>query len=276
MRVRNITFECDDPYPLVAFWTRVTDFQEDPENRNEPDDPEGLLVGPDGGLNLLFIKTPAGEGSHRLRLDLAPNERSLDDEVERLLKMGATLVADHRDGNADGEGWVVLADPEGNEFSVARRPTEPATEPSAAVVAEAASTVQPGESDGLLAPLGFRPTPRNHNQPRTESALARYLRRLERELRPRLGQLIRLVLMVVEGLIAVRVVLRVAGANEHAGFASFLYKITAPLVAPFHPVFADGSINGHPFEVGSLLAMAVYAAAAYVAARLLRLFLSSR
>ena len=283
VRVRNIIFDCDDPYPLVEFWTRVTGFQEDPQNKNEPDDPEGLLVGPDGGLNLLFIKTPEGEPSHRLLLDLAPGDRSLDDEVDRLIKMGATLVADHRHadpgadgGGGDGEGWVVLADPEGNEFTVARRLTEPVTAPSAAVAAEATPTVQPAGSDGLLARLGFRSTPRNHRQARSESGLARYFRRFEHELRARLGQLIRLVLLVLEGLIAVRVILKVAGANEHAGFANFLYKITAPLVAPFHPVFADGSINGHPFEVGSLLAMGVYAAAAYIAARLLRLFFSSR
>ena len=38
--------------------------------------------------------------------------------MERLLGIGATLVADHR--RPDGTGWVVLADPEGHEFCVER------------------------------------------------------------------------------------------------------------------------------------------------------------
>jgi predicted enzyme related to lactoylglutathione lyase len=38
--------------------------------------------------------------------------------VERLLGLGATLVADRRE--PDGSGWAVLADPEGNEFCVLR------------------------------------------------------------------------------------------------------------------------------------------------------------
>ncbi len=38
--------------------------------------------------------------------------------MERLLDLGATFVGDHRE--PDGSGWVVLADPEGNEFCVLR------------------------------------------------------------------------------------------------------------------------------------------------------------
>jgi hypothetical protein len=68
----------------------------------------------------------------------------------------------------------------------------------------------------------------------------------------------------------------VTGANEHAGFASLVYRVTSPLVSPFHPVFADHPVNGHPFEVGSLLAMGVYAAAAYVLLRLVRLVFTPR
>ena len=83
-----------------------------------------------------------------------------------------------------------------------------------------------------------------------------------------LGTLIRVLLLVVEALIAVRILLKVTGANEHAGFATFLYKVSSPFIAPFHPVFADDLVNGHPFEVGSLLAMGVYAVLAYFVVRL--------
>jgi catechol 2,3-dioxygenase-like lactoylglutathione lyase family enzyme len=128
--VRNITFDCADPYTLARFWTEVTGFKEDPEDGNQPDDPEALLVGPDGLPNLLFIAVPEGKAvKNRVHLDLQPTDRSRDEEVARLLGIGATRVADHR--NPDGTGWVVLADPEGNEFCVERSAAErAATEPA--------------------------------------------------------------------------------------------------------------------------------------------------
>jgi hypothetical protein len=45
-----------------------------------------------------------------------------DEEVERLLALGATLVADHR--RPDGSGWAVLADPGRNELCVERSAAE--------------------------------------------------------------------------------------------------------------------------------------------------------
>jgi hypothetical protein len=45
-----------------------------------------------------------------------------DDEVRRLLEIGAVMVDDHR--KPDGRGWAVLADPEGNEFRVLRSKAE--------------------------------------------------------------------------------------------------------------------------------------------------------
>ncbi len=123
MRVSNITFDCADPYALVQFWSEVTGFPEDPENGNEPGDPEGLLVAPDNQVNLLFIKVPEPKSvKNRVHLDFMPTERTRDEEVARLLTIGANLVDDHR--QPDGTGWVVFADPEGNEFCVERSAAE--------------------------------------------------------------------------------------------------------------------------------------------------------
>jgi len=123
MRVSNVTFDCDDPYTLAQFWSEVTGFREDPENGNEPDDPEGLLVAPDNQLNLLFIKVPEPKSvKNRVHLDFMPTECTHVEEVARLLTIGATLVDDHR--QPDGTGWVVFADPEGNEFCVERSAAE--------------------------------------------------------------------------------------------------------------------------------------------------------
>ena len=96
---------------------------EDPDNGNAPEDPEGLLVGPDGQPNLLFVKVPEGKAvKNRVHLDLMPTDRTRDQEVARLLELGATMVADQR--RPDGTGWVVLADPEGNEFCIERSAAE--------------------------------------------------------------------------------------------------------------------------------------------------------
>jgi predicted enzyme related to lactoylglutathione lyase len=120
-RIRNITFDCADPYALAGFWSQVTGYQEDPEDRNQPSDPEAALVGQDHAL--LFIAVPEPKTvKNRVHLDLMPTDRTRDQEVARLLGLGATMVADLR--RPDGSGWAVLADPEGNEFCVERSAAE--------------------------------------------------------------------------------------------------------------------------------------------------------
>lgn len=122
-RPRSITFDCADPYLLAGFWSQVTGYKEDPDEGNAPADPEAFLVGPDGQPNLLFIRVPEGKTvKNRVHLDLVPTDRTRDQEVTRLRELGATMVADQRRG--DGSGWVVLADPEGNEFCVERSAAE--------------------------------------------------------------------------------------------------------------------------------------------------------
>jgi catechol 2,3-dioxygenase-like lactoylglutathione lyase family enzyme len=126
VRIRSITVDCADPYRLVRFWAQLTGFTEDPDNPNEPGDPEGLLLGPDGSPALLFIQVPEAKTvKNRVHLDLVPLERTRDAEVDRVLALGARLVDDQR--RPDGTGWVVLADPEGNEFCVERSDAERGT-----------------------------------------------------------------------------------------------------------------------------------------------------
>jgi hypothetical protein len=123
VRIRTITFDCADPYALAGFWSTMTGFSEDPEDRNAPDHSEALLLAPDGSLALLFIKVPEGKSvKNRVHLDLVPTDRTRDAEVDRLTELGATVVADHR--KPDGAGWVVLADAEGNEFCIERSDAE--------------------------------------------------------------------------------------------------------------------------------------------------------
>jgi Glyoxalase-like domain len=122
-RVRNITFDCSDPFVLAGFWSQVTGFQEDPDDPNEPGQDEAALIPPDGGPNLLFIRVPEAKTvKNRVHVDLMPTDRPRDEEVARLMGIGASMVADHR--RPDGTGWAVLADPEGNEFCVERSRAE--------------------------------------------------------------------------------------------------------------------------------------------------------
>jgi uncharacterized protein (TIGR03086 family) len=123
VRIKSITFDCADPYRLAQFWRQLTGFREDPDNGNAPDDPEALLLSADGSMALLFVAVPEPKhGKNRVHLDLVPLTSRRDEEVDLLLRTGARMVADQR--RPDGGGWVVLSDPEGNEFCIARSDAE--------------------------------------------------------------------------------------------------------------------------------------------------------
>jgi predicted enzyme related to lactoylglutathione lyase len=122
-RIRHVAIDCRDPYALSLFWGGVTGFDEDPDEPNLPGEDAAWLGDPVSGLGIILQRadTPKA-GKNRVHLDLAPDDRTRDEEVDRVLALGAALVADRR--NADGSGWVVLTDPEGNEFCVERSDAE--------------------------------------------------------------------------------------------------------------------------------------------------------
>jgi hypothetical protein len=121
--VSHTSVDCTDAYTLSRWWQSVLDYVEDPDDPNEPGHEECLISSRDGHHDLLFIQVPdAKRVKNRVHLDLRPREGSRDDELARLLDLGATTVDDRR--NPDGTGWVVLADPEGNEFCILRSTAE--------------------------------------------------------------------------------------------------------------------------------------------------------
>jgi hypothetical protein len=123
VRIKSITFDSTNPYRLAQFWSELTGFMEDPDNGNAPEHPEALLLSPDSKLALLFVTVPEQKQvKNRVHLDLMPLDHPRDVEVDRILGLGARLVDDQR--RPDGSGWVVLADPEGNEFCVERSDIE--------------------------------------------------------------------------------------------------------------------------------------------------------
>ncbi len=118
-RANNFCIDAEDPWAQTQWWAQVLDdFVLDPEWDIQPGDDEAGLEGP-GDRALLFLKVPEPKTvKNRMHFCLRPTDRSRDEEVDRILGLGATLVDDRRNGD---KGWAVLADPEGNEFCVLGR-----------------------------------------------------------------------------------------------------------------------------------------------------------
>jgi predicted enzyme related to lactoylglutathione lyase len=119
LRIETVTIDAEDPDVLAAFWCAVLGWvqrtDEDGDIWLEPDDghPDAGTVRP-----LLIVRVPEGKaGKNRLHLDLVPDDH--EREVERLEALGARRPDIGQTGN---ESWVVLADPEGNEFCVLDEP----------------------------------------------------------------------------------------------------------------------------------------------------------
>jgi catechol 2,3-dioxygenase-like lactoylglutathione lyase family enzyme len=114
--IQHITVDCRDPYELARFWSAVTGWPV--SDQDSPGDDEVAIEPAEPGVpELLFVRVPeAKAGKNRVHLDLVPRTRTRDEEVARLRELGAALVDDQR--GESGRGWVVLADPEGNEFCV--------------------------------------------------------------------------------------------------------------------------------------------------------------
>jgi hypothetical protein len=138
----QVVFDCADPGGLARFWAEALGYKLDDPPKGyaswedwlrEQDIPEerwndaSAVVDPDGrGPRIYFQRVPEAKSvKNRVHLDLnvtdgwsAPMEerrRRVDAEVERLLGIGATRL---RPVEELGVYWVVMQDPEGNEFCV--------------------------------------------------------------------------------------------------------------------------------------------------------------
>ena len=122
-RLSHTSVDCHDAYRLAIFWREVLGYTEVPDDPDEPGDEECMIVNPDGEQRVLFIEVPDDKQcKNRVHFDLVPADRTRDEEVERVQGLGASIVDDLR--NADGTGWVVMADPEDNEFCILRSDAE--------------------------------------------------------------------------------------------------------------------------------------------------------
>jgi hypothetical protein len=128
--ISHTSIDCRNAYELSEWWKPVLGYRDIPGDPNEPGHEECMIEDPDTGHRLLFIEVPEPKSvKNRVHLDLRPRERGRDDELAWLLEHGAAEVADHRGKYGPGTGWVVLADPEGNEFCILRSDAEIAAQP---------------------------------------------------------------------------------------------------------------------------------------------------
>lgn len=117
LRWQCICVDTPDPAGLARWWAELLRW------RITYEDPEEIVLeppagSPDDGVSpdILFLKVDDPKvAKNRIHIDLRPDDR--DAEVARAETLGATRVDI---GQGDDKTWVVLADPEGNEFCILR------------------------------------------------------------------------------------------------------------------------------------------------------------
>lgn len=122
-RFTELVIDCHDHDLVGRFWADVLGY-EVVDRADGPTEWYVELAGPPGsGPTLLFARGPDEKvGKNRLHIDVNATDREQEAEVERILALGATRV----DIGQGDQPWVVLADPEGNEFCVLRSRVDPA------------------------------------------------------------------------------------------------------------------------------------------------------
>lgn len=117
LRWQAICIDSTDPGPIAHWWAELLGWrithEEDDEVVLEP--PAGS---PEDGVSpdILFLKVPESKTvKDRLHIDLRPDDQAA--EVARAEALGAKRIDV---GQSDSDSWVVLADPDGNEFCILR------------------------------------------------------------------------------------------------------------------------------------------------------------
>ncbi len=117
LRIQCLCVDTTDPQRLATFWESALGW------RRAQSDPDEVVLEPASGSSedgvvpdLLFLRALEKKASkNRLHLDLRPVDQAA--EVERLEQLGACRVDVSQGADLS---WVVLADPDGNEFCVLR------------------------------------------------------------------------------------------------------------------------------------------------------------
>jgi len=114
VRLHHIVIDSHDLPGLARFWTQALGWQVLSERERE------IVIGPGvhAPVGICFMPvTDAKTVKNRVHVDLTTSAADRDQEIERLIGLGARRVDIGQTGE---ESWTVLADPEGNEFCVVR------------------------------------------------------------------------------------------------------------------------------------------------------------
>ena len=129
--VAHTTVDCRNAYELSEWWKGLLGYVDIEGDPNEPGHEECMIRDPESGHRILFIQVPDEVlPAKRIHFDVRPRAGTRDEELERVLGLGARQVGDQRGTYGPGTGWVVLADPEGNEFCILRSLDEVHADPS--------------------------------------------------------------------------------------------------------------------------------------------------
>ncbi len=112
--LHHIVVDAHDLPRLARFWTQALHWRVLSERERE------IIIGTDehAPVGMCFMPvTDAKTVKNRVHLDLTTGADDRDDEIERLVALGARRVDI---GQSGAQSWTVLADPEGNEFCVIR------------------------------------------------------------------------------------------------------------------------------------------------------------
>lgn len=118
-RITELALDCRDPDRLARFWAAVLGY----EVIDRDDDGTCVQIGrPDAPFTLLFLSSDDHKRDKlRLHIDVNATDRTQEEELARLLDLGAT----HLDIGQGEQSWYVLADPEGHEFCLLRSTVQP-------------------------------------------------------------------------------------------------------------------------------------------------------
>ena len=114
VRLHHIVVDTHDLPGLARFWTQALGWKVLSERENE------IVIGTDENAPVGMCFMPVSDPKtvkNRVHLDLTSSAADRDQEIDRLLALGARRVDI---GQTGAESWTVLADPEGNEFCVVR------------------------------------------------------------------------------------------------------------------------------------------------------------
>jgi predicted enzyme related to lactoylglutathione lyase len=114
VRLHHIVIDAHDLPGLARFWTQALGWRILSERENE------IVVGTDENapVGICFMPVTGPKTvKNRVHIDLTSSAADRDQEIDRLLALGARRVDI---GQTGAESWTVLVDPEGNEFCVVR------------------------------------------------------------------------------------------------------------------------------------------------------------